>query len=504
MPDLNTAFPLVAQVRRVLDGDVRLRETPTYLVGGALRDFFLRRPNHDLDFTLPAHAVLAARRVADALGGGLFLMDAARETARVVLEDEHGRRTFLDFARFRAPTLEGDLRDRDLTLNALALDIRHPDRLIDPLGGLQDLREERLRACSPTAFTDDPIRILRTVRLATTLRFYILPETRRAMREAVPSLPRISAERLRDEVFHILEGPQPATAIRALDLLGVLPHVLPELPAMHGVRQSPPHIHDVWEHTLATLDRLDQVLHVLGLEHDEEASAELHLGLISLRLGRYRTQIAEHMHAALHPYRSHRALLRFAALYHDVAKPHTRSVDPDGRIRFFHHDSLGAQMIAERARALRLSNSEVERLKVIVQHHLRPHHLAKEGAPSRRAVYRFFRDTGAAGVDICLLSLADELAIAEHTLQAETWERYVRTVRTLLEAWWERPAEQVTPPPLVTGSDLIHLVGVEPGPRVGALLEAIREAQAIGLVRTREQALEFARQQVEEAAEETP
>ncbi len=503
MNELTAAFPLVARVRQILEDDKRLRETPVFLVGGALRDFFLHTPSHDLDFSLPGQAIPAARRVADALQAGFFVLDTERETARVVLESPSGQHTFLDFARFRAATLEDDLRDRDLTINAMAVDIRQPDHLIDPLDGLQDLREKRLRACSPTAFLDDPLRILRTVRLATKLRFHITPETRKAMREATGRLTHVSAERLRDELFHILEGPRPAAAIRALDLLGVLPYLLPELPAMHGVTQSTPHIHDVWNHTLATLDRLDQVLHVLGLEHDEEATAELHSGLISLWLGRYRTQIAKHMAAALHPYRSHRALLRFAALYHDVAKPQTRSIDPDGRIRFFHHDSVGAQTIAERAQALRLSNPEVERLRVIVQHHLRPHHLAKTPPPpSRRAIYRFFRDTGAAGVDICLLSLADELAIAEHTLDQDTWDRYVQTIRALLEAWWEHPEEQVAPPSLVSGRDLIHLLGAEPGPGLGALLEAIREAQAVGLIHTREQAIEFARRQLEEAKQQ--
>lgn len=495
----SATYPILERIRRILDDDARLRATPVYLVGGAVRDFFLRSPSHDLDFTMPRQAVRAARRVADALDAGFFLLDPERGTARVVLESEGGHHTFLDFARFRAPTLEADLRDRDLTINALAVDIRHPNRLHDPLHGLQDLRNKVLRACHARAFQDDPVRVLRTVRLATRLRFRILPETQRAMREAAPLLNRISAERCRDELFHLLEGPRPSAAIRALDVLGALPHVLPELPALQGVTQSPPHVHDVWDHTLATLDRLDQVLHVLAPEYDEEAGAELSLGLISLRLGRYRQQIAAHMQAALHPYRPHRALLRFAALYHDVGKPQTRSVDVSGRIRFFHHDSIGAQMVAHRARALRLSNEEIQRLKTIIQHHLRPHHLAKQPPPSRRAVYRFFRDTSAAGVDVCLLALADELAIAEHTLHPDTWERYVQTVRTLLEAWWEHPEEQVTPPPLVSGRDLIHHLGLEPGPQLGALLEAIREAQALGTVRTREQALAFARQYLEDS-----
>jgi tRNA nucleotidyltransferase/poly(A) polymerase len=182
-------------------------------------------------------------------------------------------------------------------------------------------------------------------------------------------------------------------------------------------------------------------------------------------------------------------------LYHDVKKPATRSVQEDNRIRFFKHDELGAQTVMQRARDLHLSTPEIERVKTIVRHHMRPLLLSQlDGPPTRRAVYRYFRDTGPAGVDICLLSLADSLGTYGAALPHDRWEHQLDVVRNLLSAWWEQPQEKVFPPALVNGHDLMQALKLEPGPKIGELLEAIREAQVTGQAKTREQALEFARQ----------
>jgi hypothetical protein len=155
-------------------------------------------------------------------------------------------------------------------------------------------------------------------------------------------------------------------------------------------------------------------------------------------------------------------------------------------------------VVEQRARALRLSNAETERLGKIVRHHMRPGLLAGAARPpTRRAVYRFFRDTGPAGVDICLLSLADLLATQGAELPAEPWANHLEVVRHLLEAWWERPEESISPPLLLNGDELMKELEISPGPQVGRLLEAIREAQATGQISTRPEALAVARSQLE-------
>jgi poly(A) polymerase len=191
-------------------------------------------------------------------------------------------------------------------------------------------------------------------------------------------------------------------------------------------------------------------------------------------------------------------LLFLAALYHDIGKPQTRKVDEQGQQRFWDHDQQGAEMAVKRARLLALSNEEVSRLETIIRNHMRilfhANRLLKDGKPpSRRAIYRFFRDSGPAGVDLCLLALADLRATYEHTLPQETWANVLDVVRLLLENWYEKPAESINPPCLVDGNELMEALDLQPGSKVGELLNVIREAQAIGEVQTREQAIIFAR-----------
>jgi tRNA nucleotidyltransferase/poly(A) polymerase len=488
-----TLPPLVKAVRAILPDDQAV-----YLVGGAIRDALLGRTSHDLDFVLSADGIRTARRIADALRADFFPLDPERDTGRVIATSPDGLRYLMDFAVFRGPDLEADLRGRDFTVNAVAMEI-HTGQILDPLHGGMDLKARRLQTCTPGAFQDDPVRIYRAARLGVAYGFNIPPETAQAMRTAVGGLAKVSIERLRDELFRILEGPRRAGCLSILDQIGALDQLLPELRGLKGCEQPAPHVHDVWEHTLAAVRHLELLLTALTPPYDPEASWDWYLGLAALRLGRYRSNFAEHLAAGLNVNRSVVALLGFATLYHDVAKPESRKVDEQGQVRFWDHDARGAEIAVERARALNLSNDEAERLDLIIRNHMRilfhTNRLVNEGKQlSRRGVYRFFRDTRQAGVDVALLSLADLRATYEQTLPQDTWRAGVEVCRLLLENWWERPQESVTPPVLIGGRDLMAEYDLEPGPKVGELLEAVREAQAMGQVTTRQEALNLVRQ----------
>jgi len=469
-----------------------------FLVGGTVRDGLLGLPEHDIDLVLEGDALQFAREVANRLGAAYYPLDIERGTGRVVLTYPGGKRQFLDFARMRGSDIESDLKARDFTINAMASEIHQPFTLIDPLNGAADLRAHCLHACSPTAINDDPVRVLRAIRLANVYELKIDPDTLKDIRQNVPHMQRVSAERLRDELFRVLDSPRPATALRLMEQLGVLPHLLPELAPLKGLLQPPPHVSDVWTHTVEVLVRLESVLRVMEVEYDPDSGTNLATGLVSLRLGRYRGQLNDHLNSSLNPNRSLRSLLFFAVLYHDAAKPLTSSSGDDEQIHFYGHEQIGARLIHQRASALRLSNDEVERAEMIVQQHMRPMWLGQEGRlPSHRAIYRFFRDAGEAGVDICMISLADMLATYGPTLPTDAWAHRLDVVRTLLEAWWEHRNEYISPIPLVGGKTLIDEFGLAPGPLIGEILEAIREAQAAGEIQETDQALKLARSIIE-------
>ncbi|HET9912863.1 MAG TPA: HD domain-containing protein [Anaerolineales bacterium] len=494
MPVPFSYSPLIDKIREILP------DQEIYLVGGAVRDMLLNRISHDLDFALPAKGISLARRVANALKADFMVLDDERDTGRVIVTEPDGTRTFLDFAVYRGKDLVEDLRARDFAINAIAFDLR-AQTLIDPLNGGSDLRAKLIRACSPTSLSDDPVRILRAVRQAAAFEFKIEAETRKAMKQAASLLPKVSPERQRDELFKMLEGPRPDASMRALEMLGIFPYLLPELPALKGVEQSPPHTQDVWEHSLSVLAHLERILAVLAPGYNADATNDLFTGLLTLRIGRFRDQFARHFAQSLNTDRSVRAALFFAALYHDVEKPATKSVEESGRIRFFDHDVRGAEVAAKRGRAFNLSNDEVERIEAIIRHHMRFHFFSSrlEGEkqePSRKAVYRFFRDAGKAGIDLVLLGLADLRGTQGTTLTQETWAAALDVARILLENYWEKPQETVAPPRLLDGNELMSELGLQPGRIVGQLLEAIREGQATGKIRDREQALDFAREQL--------
>ena len=489
-------FPEILDLVRAAIPDV----VTVYLVGGAVRDALLGCEIHDLDFVLQKDAIKIARRVARDLKADFYPLDNGRDTGRILAVDETGTQIRMDFAAYRGSDLETDLLGRDFTINAIAFDLR--DKTIhDPLGGAQDLQEKRLRACSQASFSEDPVRILRGIRLAANLGFFIQPDTRKAMRKASPLSVDISPERLRDELFRLLEGAQPATCLRALDILGVIGHILPELTLLKGHNQPSPHVYDVWEHTLATLVHLESLLSSLAIGGGSESSADLPDLLMVQRIGGFRTKIFENLAAPLTGDRSRKGLLFLAALCHDVAKPLVITNDENGQMHFWNHDQVGAQITAERARALMMSNEETARLRNIVSNHLRilfhVQRLVREGKPpSRRSIYRFFRDTGSAGLEICLLGLADLRATYEQTLPPEIWAAALEVVKLMLENWFEKPCEAIDPPALVNGDDLMQVLDLKPGKRIGDLLEAIREAQAMGDVSTRAQALKLARKKL--------
>lgn len=499
MPVSFSFSPLLTSIMQALPVDQEI-----YLVGGAVRDAILGRTSHDLDFSIPTDGIKLARMIANKLNGAFYPLDSERDTGRVILIHEDETRTIMDFATYRGEDIESDLRDRDFTINAIAFNLQN-EEVFDPLHGANDVRAKIIRVCTPGALDNDPVRVLRAIRQAAGLGFQIDIDTRQKLKQAAGKLGSVSSERLRDELFRILEGPQPGTAIRALEMLGVLPHILPELSSLKGVDQPSPHVDDVWMHTLGVMNYLEEILSALAPGYDPEATGDLFTGLLVLRLGRYREQFRAHFANALNTNRSLRGLLFFAALYHDVAKPTCKTVDEDGRIRFWGHDEQGEEMTVARASTLHLSNDEIQRLRLIIRNHMRVHFHstrleAEHKTPSRKALYRFFRDTGEAGVDLVLLALADTRATYGHTLTQESWIAVLDICRIFLENYWEKPTETVAPPRLLDGNEAMSELELNPGPRVGEVLEIIREAQATGKVSTREEALDYARSWLKENA----
>jgi poly(A) polymerase len=480
--------PLLERIRPVLAG-----ELPVYLVGGAVRDALLGRISPDLDFVVPRDAVRLTFRVADALKAPAYVLDGERDTGRVVLIEQ---KIMLDFACFRGPDLEADLRARDFTINSLAIPVMDQSRaaIIDPTGGLQDIEDGLVRLTHQGAIDDDPVRTLRAVRLAVALGFTITAETKSAVISAVPMLSNVSRERIRDELLKIIMTSRPGDALLLLQELDLLQAILPEVAALSALDQSPPHFEDVLAHTRRVLERLVQLEAVLFSNKQSDDPA---LTYAQSQLKDYLPFLLAHFEQPVDGGLTGFHILRLAALYHDVGKKETHWVEEDGRIRFFGHDAKGAELTAIRLHELCLSKNVTSQVKHIVAGHMRPLSLvqAQGSNPSRRAVYRYFQASGENGLDVGLLAMADHLATHNGPGEGQTWPTLVGLVKCLYQHYFEKHEEAVKPPPLLNGRDLIDLLGMEPGQEFGRILRLVEENQAAGEINNREEALQFVRLQ---------
>lgn len=479
------SYPMVRTVLEM----ARERNTVAWLVGGSIRDLLLGAETHDLDFAVQGDGLALAQYVADRLRGAYVALDRERRTGRVVLAAGHTHNPtestlYLDFASLRGDDLGADLRDRDFTVNAMAVAQSAGGELqfIDPLGGSDDLANRTLRAASPTSFSHDPLRTLRAVRLCAQIEATIEPQTRMWLEAAVPSVATVSAERMRDEWFRILDQPSAARALRELHGFGLLRLIAPPVADLDGLPQSPPHRYDALTHTFNTVQAVERLWDTFR-GHVREPDAVLEQALrpfYSDLTARYASPICDE--------RTHLALLKCAALLHDVGKPETHAVEPDGRIRAIGHERAGGQIAAEMAHRWRCSNAEADMLRTTVRAHMRPAWLAEVPSLTRRAIHRYYRDTGEYGVDAAFVALADHLATQGDDPPDDSWQRLVETVGALWTAFWRQREAVIEPPPLLSGSDLLRM-GLQPGPQIGDLLSRVREAQAAGEITTRDQAL---------------
>ena len=479
------ASRLLARTSRILAE----KGIQSYIVGGFVRDAILGRPTEDIDIAVRGSGTETAAAVAEALEGRYVLLDSENGMGRVVVHDG-----VLDFA-----TMQGDIREdlerRDFTINTMAIEtekmtdvVVDTKDIIDPFHGLQDLENGILRAVSDSAFRDDAVRLLRGIRMAAELKFTIDGHTEELIIAESKAIAGVAGERIREELLKLFSLPDAGDWIKYLDKTGLLAALIPELKQARGVEQPHIHVWDVFEHSLQTVKAAEFILRESEIDF---AGAKV------LDMVPWTEELKEHFSQVIGNGSTRRSLLKLAALLHDIAKPQTREIDESGRARFLGHPQEGADMAESIMERLRFSSREIKLVALLIKYHLRPTQMTHEDLPSNRAIYRYFRDTGESGIDILYLSLADHLATRGPGLELIQWREHCQMVRHILEKHGE--SEKITPPlKLIDGNDIINLFKISPGPRVGTLLEAVREARATGEISTRQEAVEFIKKTLDE------
>jgi len=454
-------------VRAVRDA---LPDTRAWIVGGTVRDALLGRRIVDVDLAVDGDAHAAAEAIRRATGGPIFRLSDTFRSYRALAPD---RTWMADLTPFQGATLGDDLRNRDFAINAIAVPL-HGGEPIDPLGGLADV-EKRILRVLPGAYERDPLRPLRLVRLAAELDLVPDPATAEATKQAAPRVPEAAAERVFAELRRLVLADRVLDGLDLAGELGIVRAVIPELADLHGVEQSHFHHADVHGHTLEVLQEL------IGLEHDLKRVFGDELA------PRLRTVLDEPLADEL----TRGQALRFAAILHDIGKPATRRVRPDGRVTFIGHDSVGEDVIANICRRLKTSTALRDYLGRITRHHLRLGFLVRERPLSRAAVYHYLTATEPVEIETTLLTCADRLATRGRNAEAAI-EAHLDLARELMaEALDFR--ERGRPKPPVRGDVLARELGLHGGPELGALIERLREAVFTGEATTPDEAIALAR-----------
>ena len=427
-----------------------------YLVGGFIRDTILKTRTNDVDFIVIGRKSGFYKALEERTGHRVITFRKKGIVNRRIIVD---RRTF-DFVDATKKGLLQELSRRDFTINSIAFSVCDKI-LIDTQGGMIDLKKKIIRRNKRSVFRSDPLRMIRAVRLACEKDgFTIDEETYHQIKSSPEIISRVSGERIKEELDRIMESSRASKGFHLLCESGLLRTVVPELMPLKDVPQGERHYLDAWKHTLKTLSYTDDLRSLcsrLKLRYPKERDAIL--------------------------------LLKYAALFHDIAKPQTFSKDEKGNIHFFHHEKLSAVVASRIMKRLKFPIKFSGDVKRIIELHLRPHLLA-EASPSDKALMRLIAESRELTELLALLSLADALATAKLPA-AFTVTRLRKLLGRVIKIYRSKGTAIAQPEKLISGDDVMKILGLTEGPDVGKILRKIHDLQITGDIATRQQALLF-------------
>ncbi|MFT5387056.1 MAG: poly(A) polymerase [Candidatus Omnitrophota bacterium] len=460
----------------VIQKIAKKKRVSLFLVGGYLRDYVLGRDNIDFDFAVSKNALKLAEEVAKSIKGVYVLLDEEHGCARVVRKEKGVIYTF-DFANFRAPTIQGDLRHRDFTINTLAIDmskVKH-DSTWDSLLKIgkkasEDLSKKKVRMTRASVFKEDPLRLLRGFSMSATLGFKIDEATKECIKENAPLLKSVASERIGVEWFKILTSPRAYKTLVLMDRLGVLEQIIPQVRIMFGCTQGKYHHLNVWKHSLEAVNQFEKICE--EVKEDDKVNAYFDAEIVSGR--------------------SRRSIIKMAVLLHDIGKPDTRKKRPEGGYSFYSHEHVGKRITHHIARQLKVSTKERRMLEDMVQFHLRPGYISNYRRPSAKMIYRYMRDTKDEAVSVALLSLADQRATRGPLTSESDQVHHEDICRMLVEQFFVKREEK----PLtcfITGRDLIKSLKLKPSKLFSVILKEVEEQQVLGKITSKKEALSLAK-----------
>lgn len=434
-----------------------------YLVGGTVRDYFMGLESTDRDIiVMDEDARDFALKLAELFEASFVPLDEENKIYRIVLPDKIN---YIDITNPVGDSIEKDLMRRDLTINAIAVNIRTGE-LIDISGGVTDIRNKCINYVNELNFVDDPLRLLRVYRFQALYGFELAPETISAVCRYSDLIRKPAVERINYEILKLFSGEYAHIALENMNKTWILEEIFP---FVKELKQVPPNSHhhlDLFHHSIETVRQVQNLYN--------EASDDVKEHLDEIDFGGF----------------SRLAHLKLAAFMHDIGKFSTWTIE-EGRHRFIKHDDVGAKMSVKVLKDLHFSNKQIDYISSMIKYHIYPSHVMTSPQITEKIMMRYVRKMDFNSIDAIILAQADRLSARGPEISDEIVERNITSLNMLLRFYLEARKTLEPLPKLLSGNDVMEILNIKPSRQLGEIMEALHEAQISGDVITREHAVEF-------------
>ncbi|MFL2756775.1 MAG: HD domain-containing protein [Dehalococcoidia bacterium] len=467
----------------------------SHIVGGFIRDNLLGIKTSDIDITVNNNAKDIGILLAKKTSGKCITLDKKREIYRIIT-GSHYSPIQIDIAK-SPEEIEDDLKARDFTINSMAINISdlikasqstvEVKNIIDPHNGIADLEANLLRATSQYSLSEDPVRLIRAIRISSQLDLEITSDLNQSISNQANLIKTTAKERIRAEFLNILKQKNSSKWLKTMDSLSLLSEIIPEIELTKDVIQPKEHYWDVFGHLIESVNSIEKIFDYCLYSQSMDTAIDneiLSMVPVYQSMHSHFNSIAGDGHTRI-------VTSKLACLLHDIAKPLTKTIDANDRIRFLGHAEKGADISESILRNLKCSNSLTEIVSTQVQYHLRPGQISpKSQMPSNKAINKYFRDLGTVSIDTLYLHMADYMAATGPLLKKSEWETNCLIINNLLKDGLNGTTPDKIPN-LISGQDIMDKLNLNPGPLIGNILAMVRDAQEDGIIKSKEDALKY-------------
>ena len=442
------------------------KNSALYVVGGSLRDNILGKKSYDIDFIVQGqNAIKLAENFAQKTGKYFILLDEEHEIARVVDTD---KLHYFDFARCENDDINCDLARRDLTINAIAAQVLSKFQIIDIFNGLTDLKNKTIKVINEKNIVEDPLRILRIFRFASTLDFSIEQNTLAIAQKHVSLINNVAKERIITELLKLFEGSNSAEYVKKMKECGLLYELFDLLKKEEVIPPNTHHHLQLIDHSIETIHQLE-----INLKNASE--------FVKNKVESFQVPGVKYL-----------SLLKLACLLHDVGKPTTWTIEESGRHRFINHDTVGAELLKTDLKKMKFSKAQIKYITTLVKNHIYPSQLAREAQEAGdKAVMRMFRKLGEHTPDVLLLAMADRLSAQGPAVTKEMTENNLNALNRYLKMF-ENYSKTLTPlPKLLDGNEIAQILNIKKDKKLGEIIKKLNDAQIINEIKTKKDAINF-------------